>query len=139
MIHVGMNIENKPALFAEARRVLKPSSVLAVYRRDADRRGRAELPGALGGRPGDELRRQPGRVSPRARGCRVRDPKERDRRAYAAEVFERVRANATTAGGPPPLGTHLLMKTDVPQKLAHAIRNLDQGLIAPVELICRAR
>jgi hypothetical protein len=31
------------------------------------------------------------------------------------------------------------MKSDVPQKLTNVMRNLEQGLIAPVELICRAR
>jgi hypothetical protein len=32
MLHVGMNIEEMPALFAEARRVLKPGGVFAVVR-----------------------------------------------------------------------------------------------------------
>jgi hypothetical protein len=31
------------------------------------------------------------------------------------------------------------MKTDVPEKVTNVTRNLDRGLIAPVELICRAR
>jgi hypothetical protein len=30
------------------------------------------------------------------------------------------------------------MKVDVAQKLANVIRNLERGLIAPVELLCRA-
>ena len=41
MMHVGMNIEDKPALFAEARRVLKPGGVFAVY--DVMRTGEGEL------------------------------------------------------------------------------------------------
>ena len=31
------------------------------------------------------------------------------------------------------------MKSDVPEKLANVVRNLEEGLIAPTELICRAR
>jgi hypothetical protein len=31
------------------------------------------------------------------------------------------------------------MKSDVAQKSANVMRNLEQGLIAPVELICQAR
>ena len=65
--------------------------------------------------------------------------KERDRRTFARDFFRRVAARAAEGGGPPPLGIHLLMKSDVPQKLANVMRNLEQGLISPVELICRAR
>jgi hypothetical protein len=65
--------------------------------------------------------------------------KQRDRGAFAREFFRQVAARAAEDGGPPPLGVHLLMKSDVPQKLANVMRNVEQGLIAPVELICQAR
>ena len=42
-------------------------------------------------------------------------------------------------GGPPPLGIHILMKSDIPQKLANIMSNLENGLIAPIEIVCRAR
>jgi hypothetical protein len=72
-----------------------------------------------------------------AAGFRVQ--KQRDRGAFAREFFRQVAARAAEDGGPPPLGVHLLMKSDVPQKLANVMRNVEQGLIAPVELICQAR
>ena len=48
-------------------------------------------------------------------------------------------ARAAAPGGPPALGIHILMKDDVAQKLANVVANLEDGLIAPTELICRAR
>ena len=48
-----------------------------------------------------------------------------------------MQARTAEAGGVAPLGTHLLMGTDAPQKLANVTSGLDQGLIAPIELICR--
>jgi hypothetical protein len=41
--------------------------------------------------------------------------------------------------GPPPLGVHILMGQDAPTKVANMISNLEQGLIAPVEIICGVR
>jgi hypothetical protein len=63
---------------------------------------------------------------------------ERDRSAFAREFFKRAVARAAEAGGPPPLGIHLLMKTEASEKIANVISNLDRKLIAPTELICRA-
>ena len=42
------------------------------------------------------------------------------------------------AGGPPPLGTHILMRDNAPQKIANAVAKIESGTIAPVELVCRA-
>jgi hypothetical protein len=41
------------------------------------------------------------------------------------------------AGGPPPLGLHLVMGADSAVKIANMMANIEQGSIAPVELIAR--
>jgi len=139
MMHVGMNIEDKPALFAEARRVLKTGGLFAIY--DVMRTGEGELSfpvhWAASSQTSFVARPQDYRGALEAAGFEI--GKERDRRAFARDFFRRVAARAAEGGGPPPLGIHLLMKSDVPQKLANVMRNLEQGLISPVELICRAR
>jgi ubiquinone/menaquinone biosynthesis C-methylase UbiE len=139
MMHVGMNIEDKRALFAEIRRVLKTGGVLAIY--DVMRTGEGELSYPVHWAASSQTSfvswPEDYRRALEAAGFHVR--KQRDRRAFAREFFRQVAAHAAEAGAPPPLGTHLLMKSDVPQKLANVIGNLEQGLIAPVELICRAR
>jgi hypothetical protein len=50
-----------------------------------------------------------------------------------------VAARAADQAGPPPLGIHILLKRDAPQKLANLMRHLENGTLAPVELVCRTR
>jgi len=139
MMHVGMNIEDKPALFAEVRRVLKSGSLLAIY--DVMRTGEGELRYPLHWAATPET----SFVSGLSEYCRALDTggfeivKERNRHEFAREAFREAQTRAASAAGSPPLGIHILMKTDVAQKLANVISNLEQGLIAPIELICRAR
>ena len=48
-------------------------------------------------------------------------------------------ARVAAAGGQPPLGTHILMRENAPRKIANAVTGIESGVIAPVELVCRAR
>jgi ubiquinone/menaquinone biosynthesis C-methylase UbiE len=138
-MHVGMNIEDKPALFAEARRVLKRGGAFAVYDVMRVSEGELSFPVHWAAGPETSFVATPAEYRRALAGAGFEVCKERDRRAFAVEFFRQVVARAAEAGGPPPLGTHLLIGADAPQKLANVVRNLDQGLIAPVEMICRAQ
>jgi ubiquinone/menaquinone biosynthesis C-methylase UbiE len=139
MMHVGMNVEDKPALFAEARRVLKPGGVFAIY--DVMQTGEGELrfPLPFAASPETSFVASPAEYRRALAAAGFEIGKERDRRAFAIDFFQRVQARVAEAGGAAPLGTHLLMGTNAPQKLANVTSGLDQGLIAPIELICRVR
>jgi ubiquinone/menaquinone biosynthesis C-methylase UbiE len=138
MMHVGMNIADKPALFREMRRVLKSGSTFAIF--DIMRTGEGALSFPLHwasssdtsfvARPEEYLN------ALAAAGFEV--TAERNRRDFAEKFFRQTAARITESGVAP-LGVHLLMKRDVPEKLANVRKNLDEGLIAPVELIARAR
>jgi ubiquinone/menaquinone biosynthesis C-methylase UbiE len=139
MMHVGMNIEDKPKLFAEVRRVLKKGSWFAIF--DIMRTGDGTLAFPLHWAASSETSFV---VSPadyrsglEAAGFAI--VKERDRVDFAREFFRQVKARMAETGGPPPLGIHLLMKSDVPAKIANYVSNLEAGLIAPSELIAEAR
>lgn len=139
MMHVGMNIADKPALFAEVHRVLKPGGLFAIY--DIMRAGDGELRFPLHWAATPDMSFVVGAAEYReALGAAGFDlVKERDRGDFARDFFRQVAARAAEERGPPPLGTHILMKGDVAQKLANVMSALESGAIAPIELICRAR
>lgn len=139
MMHVGMNIEDKPALFSEARRVLKRGGVFAIF--DVMRTGEGALafPVHWSAKPETSFVASPADYRRGLEAAGFEIVKERNRREFAREFFRQVRAKTAEAGGPPPLGIHILMKTDQPAKLANVIANMEKGLIAPVEIIARAR
>ncbi len=62
---------------------------------------------------------------------------ERDRRNFALDFFAELNAKNAAAGGPPPLGLHLLLGATRADKMKNMVENLKGGLISPVELIAR--
>jgi hypothetical protein len=62
---------------------------------------------------------------------------ERNRREFALEFFERLKAAASVAEGPPPLGLHILMGKEAPTKVQNMIANVSRSRVAPIELIAR--
>jgi hypothetical protein len=62
---------------------------------------------------------------------------ERNRRDFALAFIEQSRAKTIAAGGPPPLGLHVLMGRNAPDKIQNMTQHISKGHIAPVELIAR--
>jgi ubiquinone/menaquinone biosynthesis C-methylase UbiE len=137
MMHVGMNVEDKPTLFAEIRRVLKAGTLFALY--DVMQTGDGELAYPLhwAATPQTSFVDSAAEYHRALEAAGFEVTRERSRRELAREVLRGARA--AMANGLPPLGTHILMKGDVAQKLANAERNVEKGLMAPIEFICRAR
>lgn len=136
MFHVGMNIENKAKLFAEVRRVLAPSGVFGIY--DVMRLADGELSYPVPWASGPEFSFVADAATYRrllaAAGFEVL--KERNRRDFALEVFQEMRTRAA-AGGPGPLGLHIVMGANAAQKVKNMVGDISAGLIAPTEMICR--
>ena len=55
----------------------------------------------------------------------------------ALQFFEQLRAKVAAAGGPPPLGLHLLMGDTAQLKVKNMLENISAGRVAPVEIIAR--
>jgi ubiquinone/menaquinone biosynthesis C-methylase UbiE len=137
MLHVGMNIGDKAALFAQVKRVLKPDGFFGIY--DVMRTGPGEIifpvPWAATGATSYVADDATYRRLLTEAGFKVVN--ERERRAFAIEFFAKTRARIAESGLPP-LGTHIVMGTDFAQKLANVVDCIERRVIAPVEMIARA-
>jgi len=137
MIHVGMNIADKGRLFAEVARVLKPGGRFGVY--DVMQVGPEALKFPVPWAEGPETSATAGpeayRTALETAGFTV--TAERNRGAFALEFFAEMTAKLAAAGGPPPLGLHLLMGESRAQKVANMVENISAGRIAPVEMIAQ--
>ncbi len=137
MLHVGMNIADKTALAKEVGRVLKPGGRFGIYdvMRASDEPLVFPVPwatvaeGSCVASPGDY------RHALRAASFEIIH--EQDRRGFALEFFERLKAQSAARTGPPPLGLHLLMGPTAITKVQNMIDNIAAGRIAPVEMIAR--
>ncbi|MGK9169184.1 methyltransferase domain-containing protein [Inquilinus limosus] len=137
LIHVGMNIADKAALFAEVRRVLKPGGRFGVY--DVMRAGQGDLrypmPWAATTEtsfvePPETYRRLLGEA-----GFAIEA--EHDRSALALTLGREMRERVAIQGAPP-LGLHILMGPATPERMGNVMAALECGLIAPMEMGARA-
>ena len=136
MFHVGMNIEDKSKLFQEVRRVLAPSGLYGIY--DVMRLFAGELSYPVPWASSEESSFIADSATYRrllqAEGFEVL--KLRDRRDFALETFQQMRARAASAEVAP-LGIHIVMGTDAAAKVRNMMANVTSGLISPTELVCR--
>jgi ubiquinone/menaquinone biosynthesis C-methylase UbiE len=141
LIHVGMNIENKAGMFAEALRALRPGGAFLVYdimRRDAGRADTAELPYP---QPWAQTA-ETSFVEPleayrrllEAAGFTIES--ERDRRDQVLELGRAMRAQVAVAGVPP-LGLHVLMGPASRERLGNVMSALERGSLSPIEIVAR--
>jgi ubiquinone/menaquinone biosynthesis C-methylase UbiE len=132
LLHVGMNIPDKERLCTEVHRVLRRGGLFAIY--DVMQTGAFPVPWAAG--KATSFLETPEIYRRALAGAGFEITSERDRRDFGIAFFHRMRARIAESG-PPPLGLHILMGQDAPTKVANMVSNLEQGLIAPVEMICR--
>jgi ubiquinone/menaquinone biosynthesis C-methylase UbiE len=137
MLHVGMNIADKATLFAQVKRALRPGGFFGVY--DVMRIGAGDLaypvPWARTAESSFVVAADDYRRLLRDAGFAVQ--RERERRAFAIEFFKKMQARVAESGMPP-LGLHIVMGEDFRDKVKNLMTNLENGLVAPVEMICRA-
>lgn len=137
LLHVGMNIPDKPALFREARRVLREGGTFAIY--EVMRTGEGSLSFPVPWAETEDLSAlEPPEVyrqAAEAAGFTLRA--EENRQAVALEFFARLQALAGSEA-PPPLGLQNLMGATVKQKMANMIAAVRTGTIAPVQMIFTA-
>lgn len=134
MLHVGMNIPDKAALFSEAARVLKPGGAFAVYEVMKVGAGELVYPVPWAETATLSALAEPDVYRNAAAAAGLKSLAETDRRQVAITFFEQVQSAANSAA-PAPLGLHLLMGPTVGEKVKNMVSAIKAGVIAPVEMI----
>ncbi|TPM38258.1 methyltransferase domain-containing protein [Mesorhizobium sp. B2-3-4] len=140
ILHVGMNLPDKPKLMSETARVLKPGGVFAVY--DVMRLKDGDLTYPLPWASDDTMSfvATPDDYRSAAVAAGFSVTAERPRGAFAIEFFAAMRARLAAAqatGKKPSPGLGLVMGDDARTKMTHLVAALEGGILAPVELILR--
>ena len=131
--HVAMNIPDRAALYAEIAHVLKPGATFCVY----DVMKKTDAP-VVYPTPWAETAATSHLTTPDEMGDLLDhagfDVREvEDRAEFALDIFQQ--SATDSADGPPPLGAHILVGADSPQKFSNVREAIASGTLAPVQMI----
>lgn len=137
LIHVGMNIRDKANLFAEVRRVLKPSARFGVYDIMRTGEGTISYPTPWAATSDTSF------VEPVATYLRLLSDsgftveRVESRRDEVLSLWREMKERRENEG-PPGLGLHVLIGAEAPLRLANVTGALEDGVIEPTEILARA-
>jgi SAM-dependent methyltransferase len=136
-IHAAMNIPDKPGMYAEARRVIRPGGRFAVY-------------DVLQGEGGDVLfpvpwAREPSishLATPEQMGALLADAgftlREVDDSTEESQRWFEAMAERMAQSGPPPVTFDAFLGSDFPAMVRNQVRNVTERRIRTVAYICEA-
>ncbi len=137
MLHVGMNIPDKPGVFAEVRRVLKPGALFAVYDIMRLAEGDLAFPMPWSSVPETSFVAPVATYRDGLRAAGFAIVAERSRGQFAIDYVHAMRARAAQAGPSQP-NLRSVMGADAALKSANLLGCLERGVVAPTEMIARA-
>lgn len=139
MLHVGMNIGDKAALFREVFRVMRPGAFFCVYDVMRSNEGALAYPVPWATESATCALATPDAYRQALLGAGFEVGAAHNRREIALAFFRQMRQKMQASGGPPPLGIYTLMKDDAAIKIRNMIDNIAADVIAPVEIIAYKR
>ena len=134
MLHVGMNIADKKAVFAEVRRVLKPGGLFAIYDVMRESDGAFSFPVPWSSEPATNHIESAAAYETLLQAAGFAVVTKDNRREFALESMRR-RAPQARAQAP---GLPIVMGPTAAQKIANMSSMIERGVLAPTELISRA-
>lgn len=135
VMHVGMNIADKATMMAEAFRVLRPGGCLVIYDVMTHTNDTVTYPLPWSDVPENSAVDSPLSYETALRAAGFQIEKSEPYRDFAITFFEGMMARMRN--GPGPLGLHLLMGANTPDKIGNVYRQTKQGILGPVLMICR--
>lgn len=143
--HVAMNIADRPGLYAETHRVLKPGARFAAYDVVAGARGEPHYPVPWSRTPATSFLVTPDAMRTALEQAGFAVVSWDDRTQAAVDWFadqQKARAAAQVAGQAvtaPPLGLQVAMGPDFPALAANLGRNLREGRVGIVQAVLQRR
>lgn len=135
-IHVAMNIAAKDAVYAEARRVLKPGGIFAVYDILQGEGGPVLFPVPWAREPSISHLATPGEMRALLGGAGFALLEESDSSAESLAWFQAMAARLQQAA--PPVTFQVFLGADFPAMARNQVRNLAEDRIRTVTYFCRA-
>ncbi len=136
-IHVAMNIPERAALYNEIARVLKPGAIFCLYdvMKKNDNSLNFPVPWAESAGTSHLVTVEEMHTLLHDAGFDLLDSE--DRTDFAIDFFKQNLAAATK--GPAALGIHLVMGANAKEKMKNILGNIENGSIAPVQMMARLR
>jgi SAM-dependent methyltransferase len=123
--HSSMNVADKPALYREIRRVVRPGGRLAMHEIMAGPTQPVHFPVPWARDPAISHLPPPDAIHQLLREVGFRELAWQDQSAISLDWFRR-RAAEAAASGPPVVGLHLLLGPDSNHMLSNYVKNLEE-------------
>jgi ubiquinone/menaquinone biosynthesis C-methylase UbiE len=136
-IHVAMNIAAKDRMYAEARRVLKPGGIFAVYDVLQGEGGDVLYPVPWAREPSISHLAMPEQMKSLLSGAGFRLLDVQDSTDESQSFFEKMTAQMAQTGKPP-VAWRLFLGDDFPPMAQNQVRNVRERRVRTVTFICAA-
>jgi SAM-dependent methyltransferase len=134
--HVTMNVPDRRRFFGEACRVLKPGGFFALTEHGLGAMGNPHYPLPWSTDGSGSYLIAPSKTSELLEAAGFRNIAVEDTGSKYLSTYRHVMQLASQ-GALPPLGTHVLLGENAPEKTRNAARNIEEVRTQPIQVICR--
>ncbi len=135
--HVAMNIQDRPRFYGELARVLKPGAPLCVFDVMKGPEPGMRYPVPWAETEATSFLRSRDETAALLADAGFAVEAENNLRQFALDYFRDMPAKIAKAGGPPPLGLHLLTGPNGTEKFANYYGALEVHMVEPVILVAK--